>query len=326
MSEFFENCFNIKKMMESKREYQKQMARVKVLPEDYQYVFQKIQAHMGNCIASIHFIAALNGVELFDSISHIEQILAQDPDGTYPLMDMATRSQYRNRIEELALTLGVSELHIAKDAVDMAQNAGNYCVAGDSLNDQRCIRHVGFYLFGKGLPYLIKKQRGRKRKMTPLMNLPKRRLGLLYFGSIGLVTLMLTSIAILYTVMVAQTFVVLLSILAGIIVLAPAMEIGVQLVNWVVCKALRPMVFPRLALKEGIPETMGTIVAVPTLLPDLKRTLEIIANLEGQYLRNREKNLYFALIGAFKDSDNRVNHDQHCHYEHSFHAAIRDYL
>ena len=46
MSEFFENCFNIKKMMESKREYQKQMARVKTLPEDYQYVFQKIQAHM----------------------------------------------------------------------------------------------------------------------------------------------------------------------------------------------------------------------------------------------------------------------------------------
>ena len=43
---------------------------------------------MGNCIASIHFIAALNGAELFESVSHIERILAQDPDGTYPLMDM----------------------------------------------------------------------------------------------------------------------------------------------------------------------------------------------------------------------------------------------
>lgn len=46
MSEFFDNYFNIKKMIESKREYKQQMARVTALPEDYQYVFKKIQSHM----------------------------------------------------------------------------------------------------------------------------------------------------------------------------------------------------------------------------------------------------------------------------------------
>ena len=46
MSEFFDNYFNIKKMRERKREYKQQMARVKALPEDYQYVFKKIQGHM----------------------------------------------------------------------------------------------------------------------------------------------------------------------------------------------------------------------------------------------------------------------------------------
>lgn len=46
MPEFFDNYFNIKKMIESKREYRQQMARVKALPEDYQYVFNKIQSHM----------------------------------------------------------------------------------------------------------------------------------------------------------------------------------------------------------------------------------------------------------------------------------------
>lgn len=46
MSEFFDNYFNIKKMFESKREYKLQMARVAALPEDYQYVFKKIQSHM----------------------------------------------------------------------------------------------------------------------------------------------------------------------------------------------------------------------------------------------------------------------------------------
>ncbi len=46
MSGFFDDYFNIKKMIESKREYRQQMARVDALPEDYQYVFKKIQSHM----------------------------------------------------------------------------------------------------------------------------------------------------------------------------------------------------------------------------------------------------------------------------------------
>lgn len=46
MSEFFDNYFNVKKIMEEKREYKEHMARVKALPEDYRYVFEKIQEHM----------------------------------------------------------------------------------------------------------------------------------------------------------------------------------------------------------------------------------------------------------------------------------------
>lgn len=46
MSEFFDNYFNIKKMINSKREYKQQMARVEAMPKDYQYVFKKIQGHM----------------------------------------------------------------------------------------------------------------------------------------------------------------------------------------------------------------------------------------------------------------------------------------
>lgn len=46
MSNFFDNYLNIKKMVESKREYKEQMARVDAMPEDYQFVFKKIQGHM----------------------------------------------------------------------------------------------------------------------------------------------------------------------------------------------------------------------------------------------------------------------------------------
>lgn len=46
LSNFFNTYLNPIKIMESKREYKEQMARVKALPEDYQYVFDKIQQYM----------------------------------------------------------------------------------------------------------------------------------------------------------------------------------------------------------------------------------------------------------------------------------------
>lgn len=46
MSNFFNEYFNIKKMINEKRNYKKQMERVKLMPKDYQYVFKKIQEYM----------------------------------------------------------------------------------------------------------------------------------------------------------------------------------------------------------------------------------------------------------------------------------------
>lgn len=52
MNKFFDDYFNIAKIKESRREYKQQMQRVKALPEDYQYVFKKIQNHMWQFVAS----------------------------------------------------------------------------------------------------------------------------------------------------------------------------------------------------------------------------------------------------------------------------------
>lgn len=46
MSDFFNDYFNIKRMIEEKREYKQHMERVDAMPEDYKFVFKKIQSHM----------------------------------------------------------------------------------------------------------------------------------------------------------------------------------------------------------------------------------------------------------------------------------------
>lgn len=51
MRKFFDDYFNMSKIVKSKREYKQQMARVNALPEDYKYVFKKIQAHMWQFVA-----------------------------------------------------------------------------------------------------------------------------------------------------------------------------------------------------------------------------------------------------------------------------------
>lgn len=85
MSEFFDNYFNIKKMIASKREYKQQMARVEALPKDYQYVFKKIQSHMwmfaagsGYDMMKIHY----DLIELFEAGAadgkHVLEITGED--------------------------------------------------------------------------------------------------------------------------------------------------------------------------------------------------------------------------------------------------------
>lgn len=85
MSGFFDNYFNIKKMIESKREYKQKMARVEALPKDYQYVFKKIQGHMwmfaagsGYDMMKIHY----DLIELFEAGAadgkHVLEITGED--------------------------------------------------------------------------------------------------------------------------------------------------------------------------------------------------------------------------------------------------------
>lgn len=46
MKDFLDDYFNVKRMVKEKKEYRAAMERVKQLPEEYQFVFKKIQEHM----------------------------------------------------------------------------------------------------------------------------------------------------------------------------------------------------------------------------------------------------------------------------------------
>ena len=260
---------------------------------------------MGNCITSLRFLSSLDWSGLFETASFVERILNRDPDGTYPLMDLATRGLYRSKVEEYARAYGVSEPYIAKRVVALANEAFLARDPGAPEGSASARTwHVGYYLIGNG-KMLLAGDRKEGRAASMVKNHPGR----VYLGAIGLIVLLLSTIAAQHAALFAPSHAPLFGILAVLAVLLPASEIAVCAVNWVVCKALRPAVFPRLALEDGIPEEMSAMIVVPTLLPDAKRAAEILRDLEGHYLRNREKNLYFAMIGAFQDADSACSKD-----------------
>jgi len=264
---------------------------------------------MGNSITSLHYFGTIDFADFFESASFVEQILRQDPDGTYPQMDLSSRNYYRSRIEEMTSVYGVSEIHIAKEALALAKQAYLDC-GGENLDMTiRRTWHVGYYLIGDGMKSLGDRQEKAKHPLINKLGVDNKFLRRLYLGSIILITLVLSALAIWYPTLTSVPHTLLLSVLAGFAVLIPASEIAVNLVNWIICKTLRPAFFPRLELKSGIPEELGTFVVIPTLLPDVERVRELLKNLEEHYLTNREEHLYFALIGAFRDSDSAVMND-----------------
>ena len=170
-------------------------------------------------------------------------------------------------------------------------------------------RSVGYYLVDKGRADL---KEALNLKEKPLKAWIKKHPLWVYSGTIGLFGLMIIMGVTAYAKGQSQSLPSGIFIGMLLILLIPASEIAVHLVNWMVGKVVKPSVFPRLEFKAGIPNDYKTMVVVPTLLSDVNRVDLLLKNLESNFLSNRVANVSFALIGAYSDSDvPNTRADQH---------------
>ena len=263
---------------------------------------------MGNCITSLKHLSSMSWLDLYDAASYLEKILQQDPVEIYSFMDTDSRFYYKNKVEEIAKTYGVSEFYIAKEALSLAQNSMSCdSRAPEDENQDERKYHIGYYIVGDGRKELEKRHLRTAKFFTKLKKSTETHQGMLYMLSIVVLTILLTLFTISYAMDHISANYLYYVILTAAVVIIPASEIVVSIVNWLVCKIKKPSVFPRLELKDGIPDSMSTMVVVPALLSDKKRVVELMESMENHYLGNKEMNLYFALIGAFKDSINEKN-------------------
>jgi cyclic beta-1,2-glucan synthetase len=262
------------------------------------------QITIGNSISSIRTIEALNWREAFERLSKVEDILKKDPSGVYSQMDFESRDYYRHRLENLAGITGLGETFIAKKVIECALEA-------ESVFDEAYKKHIGYYIVDKGIKKLKEKINYKSTMVGGISDIARNSPVFFYLGTIICGILLVEAFILSLSVGNSGQSPLWRYIIAAAAIVIPSSEIVISIFNWSINKLTVPRFVPKLELKDGIPEECSTIVVVPTLLNNEKRVRELIGEIEIYYLANKERNLYFALLGDFKDSKNEHEESDH---------------
>lgn len=259
-----------------------------------------LQVSMGNCITSLRMVATVDWNEIFESLSHVEAILRRDPAGIYGQMDFESRDYYRHAVEKISRAFKVTETEVAEKVLRCAEEA-NKDTGFSKEKREDPVNHVGYYLISDGRKNLEQQLGARNNGAKAISGILKEHPYLVYFGSIMTITLLIMSVILGFVA--AKIMVPALLLVVGLILLVPVSDISINIVNFIVSHACKPVVLPKLELRDGIGRENSTMVIIPTLLPNTARVQELLEKLEVYYLANKDDNLYYALVGDFKDSD-----------------------
>jgi cyclic beta-1,2-glucan synthetase len=93
--------------------------------------------------------------------------------------------------------------------------------------------------------------------------------------------------------------------LAFLLLLLPATQGAVDLVNNTITAVFKAYALPKLDFSKGVPEPFTTLVVIPTLLMKEKQVRELFDELEVRYLANQDRHIHFGLLTDLPDSVTR---------------------
>ena len=249
-------------------------------------------------LKSLRMVTNADWVFLIEPLITFDEILRQDPSGTYAGMEFNSRELYRKRVALVARRSDCTEAQVAQTALDLARQASQQSTADSRM--QRRLIHVGYYLVDKGFSQLAFRVGFHPQVSWRLRQFALEHPEDFYITGIQILTIFLIAAAL---------FPVLPSIgsfssfaFAVIVLLFPAMQVAVDVVNNAVTAFFDPNSLPKLNFSKGIPPECTTLVAVPSLLLSEKQVKELVRDLEVRYLANRDPNLHFALVTDLPDS------------------------
>jgi cyclic beta-1,2-glucan synthetase len=250
-----------------------------------------------NVITSMRLISDVDWADLVESVSLIDEALRSGSD--FADMDFPTRNLYRSAIEELARGSRLSELEIAQAAMAAAgDRALGKPEEGEDPDGHK--RDPGYYLIAGGRRAFEATVGFR----APMRSWPERfgaRVGIGgYAGGVVAVAAIVLALPLLGLpeAGIGGWWLVALAGLG----LIPSIDASMALVNRGVTNRLGATILPGLALRDGVPARLRTVVAVPALLTTPAALEEQIERLEIHHLGSPDGELHFALLSDWTDA------------------------
>ena len=250
-----------------------------------------------NIVTSMRLISSINWLEFFESVSLVDATLRVGTN--FSDLDFSTRDQYRRSVEVLSEQSGAEELDVAELAVTAAKRAATRRRATDFDPGRDC--DLGYYLIAEGRRSLEKQLGCRVPPKTSLYRFASEMGVVSYALLVGAATALTLVAGLVAVSQIGLSDRLLLALgLAGVL---PASELAIAVINRLVTQCVGAMQLPGLELALGIPDTLRTIVVMPTLLTSSGSIGEHVERLEVHYLANPDDNFTFALLSDWIDAD-----------------------
>ena len=281
---------------------------------------------VSNAVTALRAIGDAHWPDIVSRASALMRLMLTSP--AFEAEDTSTRDLTLHGIERLARKSGRSELTVAQSLLDLMSTADPDDPHADPQRESLRLQSdssdpaasfdlplpaagldttpgttavAGHWLQGPGRPALL-----RALGLRPSFGQPWRmRLKPLaltaYLGAVLLMTLVIVAWTLLrhgsgdYTGMAGLWFALALMVL-------PASEAAVAVINRLVSESVHPTYLPRLALPHGIPIDHRVMVVVPALLTDAKSIDTLVHRLLLHHLANPERHAQFALLSDWADA------------------------
>ncbi|MCV2356457.1 carbohydrate-binding protein [Paucibacter sp. B2R-40] len=246
---------------------------------------------VSNALTSLRAIGDADWPDIVAHSSSLMHLMMSAP--VFAAEHMVTRDQSLHAIERLARRSGRSEVAVAQALLALMGDKRDQL---DQNEADAC-----YWLAGAGRPALLAALglpgNVHQRSLEWLSELARRagrRLALpIYLAALGCFSLGL--VAWLLPPQGVWT-------LAALLMLFPASEAVVAVINRLVSESARPSHLPRLALAQGIPPEHRVMVVVPAMLSSAAAVGELVHRLHLHYLANPEAQAQFALLSDWLDA------------------------
>ncbi|HWH80632.1 MAG TPA: glucoamylase family protein [Burkholderiaceae bacterium] len=242
---------------------------------------------VSNAIGSLRLIGNADWAEIVEHTSATMQMLLAAP--AFEAERSDTRDDTLHAIEALARQSGRGETEVAQVLLELMRSGGDACAAAHWLHGGG--RAEFAHRLGLSEPSVRAWRSLRRRAALPAY------LAVLAGGSVALVAWVLGHGAALPA---GSGW---LAAIGALLMLFPASEAVVAVINRLISESARPSRLPRLALAQGIPPEHRVMVVIPGMLTSRAVADELTRRLELHHLANPERHAQFALLTDWADAE-----------------------